>query len=183
MHEHAYVARFGWTAKDLVLVPFSLLAIFVGRLMFVDGRTTVGALSILLGAAYLILTVTAWVSRRVALAVTAEGITLGQIPPWPASHSALVPWSDIEEIVLWRQGSGARAVRYIGIRRRADAPPMPGSAKSRTLRKLNKQFVPAQLSESLVADSRPVNFWRLNKTRLRAAVDRFGPDVPVVDQT
>jgi hypothetical protein len=43
--------------------------------------------------------------------------------------------------------------------------------------------VPAGLSEDLVADSRPVSFWRLDKTRLTAAVGHFSPDVTVLDRT
>jgi len=42
---------------------------------------------------------------------------------------------------------------------------------------------PGNLSEDLIADSRPVNFWRLDKTRLAAAVDQFAPQVPIVDHT
>jgi hypothetical protein len=151
--------------------------------MFVDGSPVGGALVLLLGAGYIVLSMTAWLSRRVALAVTSEGITLGLAPPWPASRSAFVLWSDIQALVLWRQAAGHTNVRYIGILRRADAPPLPGSASSRTLRRINKTLVPAHLSEALVADSHPVSSWRLNKTRLTTAVNQFGPDVPVMDHT
>jgi hypothetical protein len=86
-------------------------------------------------------------------------------------------------VVLWRQKTARTSMRYVGVVRRADAPPMPGSARSSTLRRLNKAVVPGHLSEDLVADSRPVSFWRLDKTRLTAAVNHFAPDVTVEDRT
>ncbi len=183
VHDPTYVARFGWTPRDLLLLPFSALFVIGGGMMLVDGSPVVGALLVLLGAGYILLSLTAWLSRRVALAVTPEGITLGMAPPWPASRSAFVPWSDIEAVVLWRQAVRHTSIRYVGILRRADAPPLPGSASSPTLRRINKALVPAHLSEALVADSRPVSSWRLNKTRLTTAVNQFAPDVPVMDHT
>jgi hypothetical protein len=182
--DHIYVARFGWTPRDLILLPACLVFITVGAIAVVDGqKRLVGVFGCALGAMYIFLSITAWVSRRVALAVTAEGITLGHIPPWPASTSALVPWSDIEGVVLWRQGKWWTSVRYIGVVRRAGAPPLPGSAKSPVLRGLNKAFARADLSEEAVSDSRQISFWRLDKARLTAAVNHFGPGVPIVDQT
>jgi hypothetical protein len=180
--DHIYVARFGLTPRDLILLPFCILAIVVGTVMVNDGQM-IGALAYLIGGGYLFMAMAALVSRRVALAVTAEGITLGLAPPWPASRSAFVPWSDIEAVILWRQDAGRATMRYIGVVRRADAPPLPGSAKSSALRRINKAFVPRHLSEGVVADSRQISFWRLNKTRLTTAVNHFRPDVPVVDHT
>ncbi len=182
MSDHSYVVRYGWSPRDLIMVPAALVFVFVGALMAADGQMA-GAVASLLGGMYIVLLLVAWLSRRVALAVTAEGITLGQIPPWPASRSAFVPWSDIEAVVLWRQNMVRATMRYVGVVRRADAPPLPGSARSPMLRKINHAVVPAHVSEDLVADSRQVAFWRLNKTRLTAAVNHFRPDVPVVDRT
>jgi len=183
MRDDTYVARFGWTRRDLFLLPFCLLFVAIGTTMAVTGEPVLGALGVLMGAAYVVLWTTAFLSRRVALAVTVEGITLGLIPPWPASRIALVPWSDVEAVVLWRQAAGYASVRYIGVQRRAGAPPLPGSARSPMLRRINKTLVPAHLPTALVADSRPVSFWRLNKARLVAAINQFAPHVPVVDET
>jgi hypothetical protein len=181
-----YIVRFGWTPRDVILLPGCVIFVILGALVFAD-TPLLGAFGILLGAAYIVLKTVAWLSRRVALAVTAEGITLGVPPLSPAAHSAFVPWSDIEAVVLWRQrvwrpGLWRGSVDYIGVVRRADAPPLPGSARNPTLRKINKALVPAGLSEDLVADSRPIS-WRLDKTRLTAAVGHFSPDVTVLDRT
>jgi hypothetical protein len=180
--DHSYVARFGWTPRDLVLVPVCILFVIVGAVMVGDGQL-VGAFACVLGGGYVLLVLVAGVSRRVALAVTAEGIMLGLIPPWPARHSAFVPWADIEAVVLWRQGRGWRSIRYIGVVRRAGAPPLPGSARSPLLRSLNQAVVPPGLAEDLVADSRQVSFWRLDRTRLTAAVSHFRPGLPIEDHT
>ena len=183
MPDHSYVARFGLTRRDLFLLPVCVLFIVVGKVMIADGSPLAGVMACLLGGLYIAASLLALVSRRIALAVTAEGITLGQMPPWPAGRSAFVPWSDIETVVLWRQHlARGNTMQYVGVVRRPGAPPLPGSAKSPKLRRLNKAFVPAHLSEDLVADSRQVAFWRLNKKRLSAAVHHFRPDVPVEER-
>ena len=183
MPDHDYVVRFGWTPRHLILFPACILFVVVGAVMVRDGQTVAGVLGCVMGCMYIVVSVWAWLSRRVALAVTADGITLGQLPPWPASHTARVSWTDIEGVVLWQQGRWWRAVRYVGVLRRPGAPPLPGSARSPALRALNMAVVPANLPEDLVADSRPISFWRLDKARFTAAVQQFRPDLPVVDHT
>ncbi len=133
MPDPTYIVRFGWTLRDVILLPGCVIFVILGALVFAD-TPLLGAFGILLGAAYIVLKTVAWLSRRVALAVTAEGITLGVPPLSPAAHSAFVPWSDIEAVVLWRQrvwrpGLWRGSVDYIGVVRRADAPPLPGSAR------------------------------------------------------
>lgn len=111
MRDHTYVARYGWSSRDLFLLPCCVIFIAVGTAMAVTDEPVLGALGILLGAAYVVLWAINFLSRRVALAVTAEGITFGLMPPWSASRTAFVPWSDVEAVVLWRQGTGAATVR------------------------------------------------------------------------
>jgi len=182
MSDHTYVARSGWTPRDLILVPTCAGFVFLGILMVRDGQLA-GALVCLFGGAYIVLSVWAMVSRRIALAVTEDGITLGQLPPWPARRTSFVPWSDIEAVILWEQELRRSTMRYIGVVRRPGAPPLPGSARSPRLRRMNKAVVPAELSEDLVADSRQINFWRLDKGRLITAVNHFRPDVPVMEHS
>lgn len=182
MLDHTYVARFGWTPRGLLLLLASILFVVIGAVMAVGAQPVWGTLAILLGAAYATLSTMAWLSRRVALAVTADGITLGLAPPWPANRSAFIPWPDVEAIVVWRQAAGRASLGYIGVQRRPGAPPLPGSASSPRLRRVNKAFAPDYLPEALVADSRPINFWRLDTKKLAAAVSQFAPGVPVVDR-
>jgi hypothetical protein len=182
-----YVARFGWTLKDLIMVPACIGFVVLGTAVATD-EFLLGALCALLGGLYLVLLVTAWLSRRVALSVTEEGITLGMLPPWPASYTAFAPWSDIETVVLWKQQMvrvfvWRQSILYIGVARRAGAAPLSGSAQNRILRKVGKAVVPGDVSEDLMVDSRQVSFWRLDRKRLAAAVDHFAPGVPIVDKT
>lgn len=120
-------------------------------------------------------------SRRVALRVDATGVTLGVTPPWPSSHTAAVPWSDIEAVVLWTQYAGGTSIPYVGLRRRPGLPPLPGSARSRWLRRMSQMLVP-HVPPDVLADSRPATFWRLHRPSLEVvAVRHFAPAVEIVD--
>ena len=60
------------------MLPGCLVFVVVGVVAFAD-EPLLGVAAILLGGGYIALSLTAWFSRRVALAVTAEGITLASI--------------------------------------------------------------------------------------------------------
>lgn len=174
-----YEVSFGLTRRDLLLAPVSVVLVAVGVLMFRD-EPFAGILAAMLGGAYLLLRLIAVLGRRVALRVDAAGVTLGQVPPWPSSHTAVVPWSDIESVVLWTQQSGVVTTPYVGLRRRRGLPPLPGSARSRGLRWLVQTAVP-HVPPAVLADSRPATFWRLHRPSLEAAVRHFAPAVDIVD--
>lgn len=164
------------------MVPISVGFAALGFAMVAAGEW-MGILVGLIGVLYLTVLAVACLSRRDALVVAENGITLGLLPPWSATgHAAFVPWSDVEAIVLWRQPAGFASVRYIGVERRTGAPPLPGSARNPILRRMNKAVVPTHVSEALVADSRMVGYWRLDKERLTSAVHHFAPHVQVVDE-
>lgn len=60
MGDHSYVARFGWTPRDLFLLPFSLFFVVFGVAMAVSGAPLWGALAGLLGAGYLVMWTVSW---------------------------------------------------------------------------------------------------------------------------
>jgi hypothetical protein len=136
----AYEARFGFTRRDLLLLPAGAVSIAVGVLMLRDEPVPAVA-AIALGGAFLLLRLVSAMSGRVALRVDAAGVTLAMTPPWPSSRTAVVPWSDIEAVVLWTQHAGAATIPYVGLRRRPDLPPLPGSARSRFLQRMNQAVV------------------------------------------
>jgi hypothetical protein len=72
MGDPSYVARFGWTPRDLLLLPFSLFCAVFGAAIAVTGVSLWGALAGLMGAGYLVMWTISWLSRRVALAVTTD---------------------------------------------------------------------------------------------------------------
>ncbi|MFI6785667.1 hypothetical protein [Micromonospora sp. NPDC050276] len=175
----AYEERFCFTRRDLLLVPTSAVFVTVGVALLRD-EPLPGVVATGLGGAFLLLRLVSVLSGRVALRVDAAGVTLGQTPPWPSSHTAVVPWSDIEAIVLWTQQAGLATVPYVGLQRRPGLPPLPGSARSRRLWRLNKALVP-HVPPAVIADSRPASFWRLHRSSLAAAVRHFAPAVEIVD--
>ncbi|RQX08483.1 hypothetical protein [Micromonospora inaquosa] len=119
-------------------------------------------------------------SCRVALRVDAAGVTLGQTSLWPSSHTAVVLWSDIEAVVLWTQQAGPATVPYVGLQPRPGLPPLPGSARSRGLRRMNRALVP-HVPPAVLVDSRPATLWRLHRPSIEAAVRHFAPAVEIVD--
>ncbi|CCH16952.1 hypothetical protein [Micromonospora lupini] len=174
-----YEERFGFTRGDLLLMPTSVVFVAVGVALLRD-EPLPGLAVTVFGGVFLLLRLVSVLSCRVALRVDAAGVTLGQTPPWPSSHTAVVPWSDIEAVVLWTQQVGLNSVPYVGLQRRPGLPPLPGSARSRGLRRMNQALVP-HVPRAVIADSRPATFWRLHRPSIEAAVRHFAPAVEIVD--
>lgn len=118
-------------------------------------------------------------SRQVAFRVGPEGVTLGGVPPRYQSGTRVVPWTDIERVVLWRQGlPRGRSMLYVGLVRCVGAPPLAGRTARAAGRAVAATLTPGISAETLGA-SRAVNGWRLDPGRLVAAVGHFAPGVPV----
>ncbi|MEU8219883.1 hypothetical protein AB0C47_29420 [Micromonospora taraxaci] len=171
--------RFGLVRRDLLLIPTSVGFVVLGVLIFRDERVS-GVAAAVFGGAFLLLRLVSALSRRVALRIDAAGVTLGQTPPWPSSSTAVVPWSDIEMVVLWTQQVRWTSIPYVGLQRRRGLPPLPGSARSRAVRVLNQAAVP-YVPPAVLADSRPATFWSLHGPSVEAAVRHFAPTVEYVD--
>ena len=154
--------RHRWWALGAALLVTTVVYLLLSRLILV-GLRLISALS-----------------RRVALRVDAAGVTLPLTPPWPSSRTAVVPWSDIEAVVLFTQHVGVASIPYVGLQRRPGLPPLPGSARSRFLRRMNHAVVP-HVPPDVLADSRQATSWRLHRPRLKAAVRHFAPSVKIVD--
>lgn len=174
-----YEVRFGLVRRDLLLIPASAVFLAVG-VLWVGEDPLIGVAGMLLGGGYLAVRLVTALSRRVALRVDVTGVTLGVVPPWPRTHIATVPWSDIEAVVLWRQVTGRTSVRYLGLQRRAGLAPLPGSLRSGLLKKMTRSVVPRDVPLQTAIDSRPVSLWRLDEKRLAEAIDRFGTGVELV---
>ncbi len=182
MSEDRYLERFGPTPRDLWMLPICVVFVVAGVFIARDDQPVLGSLSVLLGGSYVVMWVVVSLRHRLALQVDERGVTLGAGQPWRSTH-AFVPWADIQAVVLWRQRAGLASVRYLGVLRRPGAAALPGSVQNATLRSINAALVPGHLSQDLVADSRPVNFWRLDRQRLAAAIKRFAPHIPFADET
>ncbi|WP_433309938.1 hypothetical protein ACQP0U_21580 [Micromonospora sp. CA-269861] len=82
--------------------------------------------------------------------------------------------------MLWTQQASPTTVPYVGLRRRPGLPPLPGSARSRGLRRMNQALVP-HVPPAVVADSRPATLWHLHRSSVEAAVRHFAPTVEIVN--
>jgi hypothetical protein len=175
-----YVARYGWNGRSgsliigagvfvvlALTVPMSL-ALRVVTLVFFGGGLLVFTASI--------------ASRRVALRIDASGVTLGGSPVRYRSTTGLIPWTDIREIVLWRQPMPyGRSMRYVGVARRKGAPPLAGRRSQRAGQAASRALTPGVSGSTLLA-SRAVNLWRLDAPRMAAAVAHFAPGIRVIDR-
>ena len=112
----------------------------------------------------------------------ASGVTLGGSPGRYRSTTCLIPWSDIKEIVLWRQPMPyGRSMRYVGVARRKGAHPLAGRRGQRAGKVTARALTPGVSGDTLLA-SCAMNLWRLDAHRMAAAVAHFAPGVRVIDQ-
>ncbi|MFJ2259573.1 hypothetical protein ACIOKD_14760 [Streptomyces sp. NPDC087844] len=114
----------------------------------------------------------------VAFRVDGEGVLLGGAPARYKAQTAFVPWEDITSVVLWQQRMAGPSMTYVGVQRRAGAPPLPGMNAG--LRPGQTTKLAPHIEHDLFLASRPVNRWRLDPHGLQAAVDAFAPGTPVL---
>jgi hypothetical protein len=173
-----YEARYGWNRRTgLVIIgglAFTVLAVALPGMslamrIFVSVFFGGGAL-FLLGVIC---------TRRVAFRVDASGVTLGGMPPRYRAQTRLIPWADIEKIILWKQQLPVAPLPYVGLMRRKDAAPL-ASPRARRVGEITARAFAPQVSGDTLMSSRAINGWRLDTDRLIAAVAHFAPGVPVV---
>ncbi|MFS8204845.1 hypothetical protein ACLVWQ_40005 [Streptomyces sp. CWNU-52B] len=122
----------------------------------------------------------AWTKRLVAFRVDERGVTLGGAPARYERQTAFVPWRDIEAVVLWQQDTSALTpMRYVGLRRRAGAPALPGPNSE--LRREQTGRLAAHVDHEVFLASRHINLWVLDRERLVGALRTFAPTVAVED--
>ncbi len=116
--------------------------------------------------------------RLVAFRVAGAGVLLGGAPARYEAQTAFVPWGDIASFVVWQQRMAGPPMDYVGVRRRAGAPPLPGM--NSTLRPEQTAKLAPHVEHELFLASRPVNRWRLDLQSLQTAVDAFAPGTPLL---
>ncbi|GGX63182.1 hypothetical protein GCM10010515_33560 [Streptomyces fructofermentans] len=187
------MVRYGWTFKSALLVLFSGAATALMVHLGLSSLTRV-ACAVFFGACAVVLCAVSF-SRRTALRVDGEGVTLGGHALFRYGSTLLfVPWSDIEALVRWEQvirpggmkvpGDFMLRVKqpYLGIKRRPELPPMPsaatpmGFANSAAVM-ATARHVPGHYAHT----SRAVSGWRLDADKLTAALARFAPGVELKD--
>ncbi|MEY9968603.1 hypothetical protein ABIA33_006687 [Streptacidiphilus sp. MAP12-16] len=183
-----YEVRYGWNRKS-VFVLLGSLAFLAAPLLFsqyssarVDGITVpmpvISVLSALLGLCGVVAGLATVLSRRLALRVDADGVTLGSLPLRSATGEAFVPWEEITAVELWVQHAGRARMPYVGLHRAPGTATLPGAARSRVAQAANTALTGQ--SAELLAASRPVNFWHLDRPGFLAAVQQNAPTTPVI---
>ncbi|MFF2847287.1 hypothetical protein ACFVT5_13220 [Streptomyces sp. NPDC058001] len=172
-----YEARFGWDRKTIVIVI--TCAVFALCLLVATAPLALRSAGLLLSAGGGLFMSYAAMSGKVAFRVDETGVLLGGNPARYQATTARIPWRDIEAVVCWRQHTAA-SIPHVGLALRADAAPVPGATRSRIGRATVRALVP-HLPADVVAVSRPVSGWRLDRDRLAAAMAEFAPGVPMKD--
>ncbi|MEV6276251.1 hypothetical protein [Nocardia sp. NPDC051832] len=171
-----YEERFGFDSKTALVLLISV-AFVAGAILLPDMSPVLRILTLaLFGGGGLLLLVTS-LSRKVALRVDQAGITLGGAPPRHRSMTQHIPWADVEAVVLWRQRSASN-LPWIGVLRRADAPPLAGGRRVMTTAAAALGGAP---DERLMQCARAINGWKLDVAGMAAAVQVLAPHVRVDD--
>lgn len=172
-----YEARYGLGGRTWKTLVTALVFVILGITLKLSLAVRIADF-VLFGAGGLAVLVTG-LSRQVAFRVDAQGVTLGGVPPRYRSGTRVVPWPEIERIVLWRQRlPRGRSLLYVGLVRPQGAPPLTGRASRATGRAVATALTPG-ISADLLAASRAVNGWQLDTGRLVTAAGHFAPGVPV----
>ncbi len=175
-----YVARYGWNRRSGGLIVGA--AVFVLLALTVPMSLPLRVVTLVFFGGGLLVFTASIATRRVALRVDASGVTLGGSPGRYHATTRLIPWTDVKDVVLWRQPMPyGRSMRYIGVARRHGARPLAGRRGRRASKVTARALTPGVSSDTLLA-SRAVNLWRLDADRLTAAVTHFAPSVRVIDQ-
>ncbi|WP_019632071.1 hypothetical protein [Actinomadura atramentaria] len=132
--------------------------------------------TILFGAGFIMALITI-TTRRVSLRVDAEGITIGGNPFRYQKTTLHAPWNEVAAIILWKQTTTAKAINYIGFEHKETS----SATETGSARRFMSRAVVPHVPPHLVRSSRPINGWRLDRTRLTAAVTHFAPQVNVTN--
>lgn len=171
-----YQERYRWSRRTTSVVAAGVLAILVA----VEGDMPLLPILILLIAGVLALLWGA-AARRVAVRVDARGVTLGGSPLRYRGTTTTVAWADITNVLLWQQIlPPSTLVSYLGLERRPAATLDTSSNKGRPELADARGLTP-DIPEDVIAASRPISGWRLDRRGLARAVARFAPEVWVLD--
>ena len=181
--EHVYEARYGWNRQSLRQISVALVFCAVVLVISVPLWFRILAIAFFGGAALVF--AFASVTGRTAVRVESAGITLCTSPLYPKATTRLYPWQDVTEVVIWRAtGSRPRGnpLEYVGVQRRAGAPPLTGRFTGRSAQSAAGLIAPG-ISPAVAVTGAATNGWRLDRARLADAVAHFAPAVRLRDTT
>ncbi|WP_282780966.1 MULTISPECIES: hypothetical protein [unclassified Nocardia] len=173
-----YEARLGFDPRSTGILGICALFVVVA-LLVPDMPVALQVVTIVFFGGGGVLLAVGMASRKLALRVDEDGVTLGGNPLRRRATTVFVSWSEIAAIVLFRQRlSHGATMRYIGVQRHAGLPPLP-SAAGRTAQAASR-LIP-HVPPDVVAASRAISGWRLDEDRLIAALRHHAPHVRLID--
>ncbi|WP_413801254.1 hypothetical protein [Streptomyces iranensis] len=114
--------------------------------------------------------------RLVAFRADESGVTLGGPVTRYRRFTAAVPWRDIEAVVVWAtKKTMERPIRRIGLKLRQGVPDVPGPDS--TISPQTAASAAPHIEYQVVRNNRVVVFWKVDHTRLSAAMQAFAPQV------
>jgi hypothetical protein len=117
-------------------------------------------------------TVLAMALHPVAFRADHAGVTLGAVRVLPPRPAVFIPWADIENLILYRAGSGRKAVECVGVQRREGAPALPYG---------NKPAPGCPVGGVAAGAARRMTHWRLDRERLAAVTAAVAPGIPIIE--
>ncbi|MCQ8834816.1 hypothetical protein [Streptomyces malaysiensis] len=114
--------------------------------------------------------------RLVAFRADESGVTLGGPVTRYRRFTAVVPWRDIEAVVLWStKKTMERPIRRIGLKLRQGVPDPPGPNHGLTPQ-LSAGIAP-HIEHEVVRNSRFIALWKVDHALLATAMQAFAPQV------
>lgn len=173
-----YEERYHWTQTSALALAGCSVLVLIG--VMAPGQLPLRVVLIALGGCGAFSSVIVPASRKVALRIDANGITLGGIPLRYKATTRVIPWHEVQRVFLWRRGPG---VRYLGVERPYDAPPLsPGGTGKADKPALYLAPNPQVPSPTLKAGTtRGMQAFSVDDARLSDAIVHYAPSVDIVN--
>jgi hypothetical protein len=178
----AYEAKYGWNRQSVRVIVVALLFCLAALLPAFPLWLKILDLAFFGGGAIMFAVIS--LRRTTAIRVDETGVTLCASPVYPKSTTRRFPWEDVVSLVIWRATFSGRTSKLdcVGVERRPGAPRLTGKFSGRRAQaaaRLEAPGVPPEVAVMRAA----ANGWVLDRDRLAAAVERYGPGVRVIDTT
>ncbi|MGV9408486.1 hypothetical protein ACWDOP_01120 [Nocardia sp. NPDC003693] len=172
-----YEERHGFTAKTVLLLV-GLAVLTLSSVLLSDG---VGFLTIagiaLFGSGFVMILLNS-LSRKVAIRVDQDGITLGGPPLDYQKQTQRVAWNDVAVVALWRDRTGIAGGLKIGVLR--ISAPHPETRAQKGMVSFASAITGAP-DERLLHCTQSVDGWHLDTGALKSALRAFAPHVRFYD--
>lgn len=179
LHESlVYEERYHWTRTSTTALMICGMCVLFAVLL--PMQLTLRVPIVAFGGSGAFLTVIVPASRKIALRIDASGITLGGNPLRYKATTRVIPWDEVQRVFLWRRGPG---VRYLGVERPDDAPPLsPAGAGKADRPAFYLSANPQVPSPTLkVGTTRGMQAFSVDDTRLSDAIAQYAPTVDIVN--